>query len=367
MAKSDSDPVSKRFVEPLGHQALVAGLARSAREETLPHALLFDGPEGIGKFRAAIWLAATLLCEREGAAPCLECGSCKRVRSDSHADLFVVDHRTHAQNAITIHFVVHREPRPKEGYQGAPIDAFLALRSAEGRGKFVIVREAEAMLEEAQNAFLKMLEEPRPGVHLILETSSAASLLATVRSRVVPVRFEALDPLACERVLAEEGSIDAGDVPALVRMGAGSPGTALRLHRRGALEMQSLLGAAFSGERSTVEVGTELWLVDGVFPGKTAVAQRRTRARAALELGIELLTDVERVAAGADPATLRHGAIAGRVAARRGPLSTRPGRRAAACAWLSAREDLNLNLSPEALLDRALSVLARTSAATSHR
>ncbi|MEE2941158.1 MAG: hypothetical protein VX460_12280 [Planctomycetota bacterium] len=351
------------LVRPRGHEEVVAGLAASARQGTLPHARLFTGEEGVGKYRAALWLAATLLCERGGAAPCLECGPCLRVQRGSHADVFVVDHQAHGQNAITVDFIAARESRSREGYQGPPIEAFLALRAAEGRGKFVVVREAEAMLEEAQNAFLKTLEEPRPGVHILLECSSPGALLATVRSRVVPVRLGAPGPDACARILLEEEVLgpgaDRAELEALVRLAGGSPGLALRMHARAAPRMQALLGAAFCGERSRAEVAAELFDLEGDFPGKTASAQRRTRARTILDLGLDVLADVERAAAGGDPAQLAHGALASRIAAA--PFGrSREHRRAAADGWLSAREDLNLNLSPEGLVERALASIGRS-------
>ncbi|MEC7232264.1 MAG: hypothetical protein VX015_09750 [Planctomycetota bacterium] len=350
------------LVRPRGHEEVLAGLAESARQGTLPHALLFTGEEGVGKYRAAVWLAATLLCERGGSSPCLECGSCLRVQRGSHADVFVVDHQAHGQNAITVDFIAARESRSREAYQGPPVEAFLALRSAEGRGKFVIVREAESMLEEAQNAFLKTLEEPRPGVHILLECSSPGSLLATVRSRVVSVGFGSPGPDACARILLEQGALgpdmDRDELESLVRLAGGSPGLALRLHARAAPRMQALLGAAFCGDRSRAEVAMELFDLDGDFPGKTASAQRRTRARTILDLGLEVLADVERAAAGGDPAQLAHGATASRIAAA--PFGrSRERRRAAADGWLAAREDLNLNLSPEALVERALASIGR--------
>jgi DNA polymerase-3 subunit delta' len=337
---------------------------QSAREDRLPHALLLEGSEGVGKFRAALWLAAALLCERGGDAPCLLCGSCKRVQSDSHADLFVIDHRAHAQNAITIDFIVPRENRPKDSYRGSPVEEFLALRAAEGRGKYIIVRESEAMLEEAQNAFLKMLEEPRPGVHLLLETSSAGSLLATVRSRVVPVKFGGVAGPQCEEILrghkvfAKGTPEDAATIQNLVRMSGGSPGLALRLHSLRAPAMQELIGSALDGSRSASDVAAELFDLKGDFSGKTAAAQRRTRARIALDVGMELLTDLERAIAGLDPSQLPHGAVAGPLAAS-GRFSDGAARRRIAETWLKAREDLGLNLSPEGLIDRALLSIPR--------
>ena len=360
------------LVEPLGHTEVVAGLVQSAREERMPHALLFEGSEGVGKFRAALWLAAALLCERGGDAPCLECGSCKRVQSDSHADVFIIDHKAHAQNAITIDFIVPRENRPKDGYRGSPVEEFLALRAAEGRGKYIIVRESEAMLEEAQNAFLKMLEEPRPGVHLLLETSSAGSLLATVRSRVVPVKFGGVTEAQCEQILREQKTFakgtpeDEAAIKKLVRMSGGSPGLALRLHGLAAPAMQELIGAALAGTRSGSEVAMELFDLKGNFTGKTAAAQRRTRARIALDIGMELLTDLERALAGVDPTELPHGIVAGPLA-ESGRFSDVGGRRSMAATWLKAREDLGLNLSPEGLLDRALLSIPRYASAGSAR
>jgi DNA polymerase-3 subunit delta' len=50
--------------KPLGHEAAVRGLWRAAASGRLPHALLFLGPPGIGKFRAAHWLMLGLYCER---------------------------------------------------------------------------------------------------------------------------------------------------------------------------------------------------------------------------------------------------------------------------------------------------------------
>lgn len=352
------------LVEPLGHQDLVAGLVRSAREDRMPHALLFDGLEGVGKFRAALWLAAALLCERGGNRPCLACGSCKRFQSDSHADVFIIDHRAHAQNAITIDFITPRENRPKDGYRGAPVEEFLALRAAEGRGKYIIVREAEAMLEETQNAFLKMLEEPRPGVHIFLETSSVGSLLATVRSRVVPVQFGGLTLEECEEVLwrqkpfAKRTPENTEAIERLVRISGGSPGLALRLHRRAAPAMQALIGDALLGKRSASDISVELFELKGDFPGKTPAAERRTRARMALDVGLEVLIDVERAVAGVHPDELPHGHVAGPIA-QSGRFSDPSSRRRIGEAWLRAREDLGLNLSPEGLIDRALLSIPR--------
>ncbi len=352
------------LVRPRGHQDAVTGLVQSAREGRLPHALLFTGPDGVGKFRAGLWLAAALLCEEAGDAPCGVCGSCKRARAASHADLFPVDARAHDQDELTVFFVAHREDRPSTAYQGASIEDFLGLRAAEGRGKFVVIREAHRLNEVAQNALLKMLEEPRDGVHFVLETATPDALLETVRSRVVEVRLDGLDRETCEAVLFEAGGFDRTDagqmeeVAELVRLSGGSPGVALELGARRAPELAQLLGAALTGERAAHDVAAELWDVDGDFHGKTAFVRRRVRAETILDLGLGILADAERCLAGGDPAPLRHGPAAESLAATAAFAST-PARRRMGRAWLEAREDLRLNLSPEGLVDRALASLPR--------
>jgi hypothetical protein len=351
------------LVRPLGHDAVVGRLVATARAGRLPHALLFTGPAGIGKARAALWLAATLLCEREGDGPCMECGPCKRVRSDQHADVFVVDAREHDQDEITVFFVAHRDDRPQTAYQGPSIEDFLGLRAAEDRGKYVVVRDADRMNEAAQNAFLKMLEEPRPGVHLLLETANPGALLQTVRSRVVTERFAPLDPRTCAEVLFTAGGFDrsnAEDVAAvdvLGRLAGGAPGAALELHARSAPRIAELLGDAFAGARPAGEVAAELWDLDGDFPGKSAFVRRRVRAETILDLGLEVLVDVERRIAGLPPEGLRHGEVAERLAGDR-RFVREADRRRMGESWLSAREDLHLNLSPEGLVDRALAAAA---------
>lgn len=342
----------------------MAGLARSAREGRLPHALLLTGPDGVGKFRAGLWLAATLLCEEAGEGPCGACGPCKRSKAGSHADLFPVDARAHDQDALTIFFVAHREDRPSTAYQGPSIEDFLGLRAAEGRGKFVIIREAHRLNEVAQNALLKMLEEPRDGVHFVLETATPDALLATVRSRVVEVRLAGLDRQTCEAVLFDVGGFErtdpaqVDDVAELVRLSGGSPGVALELAARRAPELAQLLAAALGGERKPHDVAAELWDMDGDFQGKTAFVRRRVRAETILDLGLGILADAERCMAGVDAASLRHGTVAEPLAGSDGFASDSARRRMGA-AWLEAREDLRLNLSPEGLVDRALASLPR--------
>ena len=93
------------------------------------------------------------------------------------------------------------------------MEGFLDLRALEGRGRIVIVREAQRMNVAAQNALLKTLEEPRPGTVLVLEAHKSDRLLPTIKSRCVRIRFEPLDVADCVQVLERNGLAGAGSRP----------------------------------------------------------------------------------------------------------------------------------------------------------
>ena len=67
--------------EIFGHERIVERLRRALESERLPHALLFHGPDGVGKGTLARALAGALLCERGGADACGTCHACEKPTS----------------------------------------------------------------------------------------------------------------------------------------------------------------------------------------------------------------------------------------------------------------------------------------------
>ncbi len=134
----------------------------------LAHALVFNGPSGIGKAAMAEALAALLLCKnRQPAGACGSCKSCLLRQAGNHADLLVLRSET----------------------QHIGVDAIRQLSSfthgsAQQQGcKVVIIPAADSMTEAAANALLKTLEEPPQGCFIILVTDNYPQLSATIRSR----------------------------------------------------------------------------------------------------------------------------------------------------------------------------------------
>ncbi len=193
-----------------------------------PHAVLLVGPPSVGKTTLAEDLAAGLLCEAIDPAsrPCRDCRSCRLVAAGNHPDL----HRL-APEGPGGQVVIGdaREARAARGVRDLLRD--LALLPVEGGARVAIVEGAGQMNEDAQNALLKTLEEPSPGVTIVLCVDREEVLLPTVRSRCARVRLGPTSARAIEGLLGELGLADASTAARLGRIAGGRPGVALAYAR----------------------------------------------------------------------------------------------------------------------------------------
>jgi DNA polymerase-3 subunit delta' len=142
-----------------------------------PHAVLFVGPDGVGKTTLALDLAAGLLCGAPVAErPCRACRACRMVAGGGHPDLHRLAPAGPGRQVVI--------GGPDSKYRGVrDLITDLALMPAEGGARVAIVEGAERMNEDAQSALLKTLEEPAPGVTIALCADQEDRLLPTVRSR----------------------------------------------------------------------------------------------------------------------------------------------------------------------------------------
>ncbi len=189
-------------------QARALDLLRQALDAgRVPHALLFSGPDGVGKRQTALELAKALNCA--GPAPerdaCDVCPSCRLADRRAHPDVLAVA----------------PEGRSLKIDQIREVERHVALSTYTGRRKVAIVDAAESMTPQAQNAFLKTLEEPPLGAVLILISSAPTTLLPTVRSRCQEVRFGPLPDEVVAALLVEDG-IAPEDARRAAGLGAGS-------------------------------------------------------------------------------------------------------------------------------------------------
>jgi len=178
------------------------------------HALLIQGPTGVGQFDLAITLAQAWLCEGESERrPCGVCASCRLVQARSHPDLLVLlpealreslGWDTSDEGEGNDDKAGKRKPskeiRVDEVRQAI---AFSQTTSARGRGKLVVIHPAERMNGISANALLKTLEEPPGQARLLLACAAPDALLPTIRSRCQAIALALPEPGVAARWLAE--------------------------------------------------------------------------------------------------------------------------------------------------------------------
>lgn len=188
------------LAELLGHQMQVEHLERMFQGKTIPHAMLFCGPPGIGKRSAANAFAAKLLSspgeKPTGHATASASEMLKLFAAGNHPDF---------------HFVA-----PEEGKRDITVESIrelcgqLHMRPYYARCSVAVINDAHLMSISASNAMLMTLEEPPPESYLILVTHAPHRLPETILSRCQPINFGRLSTnditAVLQRVLANAGA-----------------------------------------------------------------------------------------------------------------------------------------------------------------
>lgn len=207
------------FEDIVGHEFQKDILLRASRKQTVSHAYLFSGPDGVGKRLIAVEFAKLLNClgaQAENGVRC-ECSACRKIDKGIHPDV------------ITVQFAGVKNIKVEQ-IRGE-IEEKLFLKPFEGRNKVVIVDDSERMSNSAQNAFLKTLEEPPSDSVIILISSHPNSLLPTIRSRCQSLRFNPLGEKLIVDVLEKRSELSPEEALLCSKLSGGSLGRALSLDR----------------------------------------------------------------------------------------------------------------------------------------
>ena len=144
--------------------------------EKLSHAYIVSSASENARMGKAFYLAEKMLCQSDGERPCGVCRDCRKVKARVHPDLAVIERITDDKGKQKKEILVDQ-------VRAMGADAYVIPNEA--AEKVYIIKDADTMNEQAQNAALKILEEPPKGVHFILCVSNPERLLVTVRSRCV--------------------------------------------------------------------------------------------------------------------------------------------------------------------------------------
>jgi DNA polymerase III delta prime subunit len=304
-----------------GHTTVRKRLAEAVRAGRMPQVLLFEGAEGVGRQRLALWLAQLLFCEKQG--PCGTCRGCRLVTDLGHADLHWIvpilrpkatdsDKQVDEAAELIGDIIAERRKNPLygslEGLAFHPlatvrlIQRKAVLKSVEGGPKVFIIGHAERLAlgtessqDAAANALLKLLEEPPANTWFILTATDAGRLLPTIQSRVVPVRLARLTDAEVRGFLGAELKpvLSGAALDDRVRLAEGSIGAAISASDAGA--------KAFSAAADLIDVALQ-----GSVPRAERVLKQgpfaaRGEFTAMLDALEQTLSDAARAATGMTP------------------------------------------------------------------
>jgi DNA polymerase-3 subunit delta' len=252
------------FSEFLGNEAMVAALRGALRTERVPHAMLFTGPRGVGKFTLARMFAQAANCERLKDDFCGECAPCRNISKLANLPDLInqgLAERGESADAATVErtplivqthpdvWVVVPDPVRLKTPVARPVLRIGQLRAVQraayfqpvGRRRVFILDGAETMRTDVSNVFLKILEEPPGSATLILTAPSPFNLLPTIVSRCMQFHFAPLPQQEVESILKAQGNRKPADIKLAAQLSEGSPGLAAEMNVQAVVERRRAL------------------------------------------------------------------------------------------------------------------------------
>jgi DNA polymerase-3 subunit delta' len=241
------------FSEFLGNERIVTALRGALRTQRVPHALLFTGPRGLGKFTLARMFAQAANCERLPDDFCGECAPCQRISQLADYQTLIEQglvERGESADAATVEriplilqshpdvWALVPDPVRLKNPVVRPMLRIGQLRAVQraayfqpmGRRRVFILDGAETMHYNVSNVFLKILEEPPGSATLILTTPSPYALLPTIVSRCLQFHFAPLSQTAVENILKEKTDRRPAEIRIAAQLAEGSPGLAIEMN-----------------------------------------------------------------------------------------------------------------------------------------
>jgi DNA polymerase-3 subunit delta' len=205
------------FAPIIGHDRQKEILRRALAAGRIPHAYLFEGPEGVGKRLVALALARAIFC-RDGG--CGDCPACRKVDHHNHPDLHLVE-----PDGSFIRIEQVRD-----------LQREFAFRPLEASRKICLIDGADRLNPAAANALLKTLEEPAGNALLILLAAQGENVLPTIRSRCQRLPFCRLPRERLREVLQDRLGLEEAASHVLAALSEGSFCRALGKNRELFLE-----------------------------------------------------------------------------------------------------------------------------------
>lgn len=246
----------------IGNDKAIAFLDKSLKSGQLAHAYIFIGPEDLGKSTIALAFARNIQGEVGGF----------------NSDLY------------------NLEPEP--GKKVISIDQvrefikMLNLSSFLNSYKVGLIKEADALSEEAKSALLKTLEEPKDKVVIILLATAEENLPATILSRAQKVYFYPVPAGTIYDYLIDNYQANRSEAKDLANLALGKPLKALYYLENPELYKDYLKKASIFLKFFNINVSERLGELDGLFNDRTYSRQAVEGARRLVLMVEGLLRDL---------------------------------------------------------------------------
>jgi DNA polymerase-3 subunit delta' len=314
------------FSDFLGNARVVTALRGMLASERVPHAMLFSGPRGVGKFTLARMFAQAANCERLRDDFCGECEACRKIglladtRPLIEQGLAQRGERPDSATVERVPLLLETHPdvwaivpdpvRPKDPV-ARPVLHVGQLRAVQraayfkpqGRRRVFLIDGAETMRWDLANIFLKILEEPPESATLILLAPNPFQLLPTIRSRCLQFSFTPLGTAEVEEILRANTKLKPEERKLAAQYAEGCPGAAMSLDLEAIAKLHR-------DALAILERAVELRGVSDLFAATSALAKSQEIAfENILEVFYSLLTDLLDLSSSSTKKVLRNPAL----------------------------------------------------------
>lgn len=199
------------YSDIIGHEKIIKRLKSIVVNDKVVHAYLFRGAKSLGKMSVAKIFAKTLLCQKGGSEPCGVCPSCVKFDHANHPDMKIIS----------------KDGNSIKKAQIDEVHSTVNLMPYESTKKVYIIENADNMTVEAQNSFLKTLEEPPKHVVIIMTCVNSYSLLQTIISRTQTYTFFSIKSTQIKQALMSKYDLDESEADFITSFSNGIIGEAL--------------------------------------------------------------------------------------------------------------------------------------------
>ena len=195
----------------IGHEQIQRQFKKAIENKHISHGYIFEGSNGLGKKLMAYHLAQILCCEKQQTEACGQCDACVQIETHNSPDILLIKPDGNS---------LKRE-------QIDDIQKELMVKPF-GHRKIIIIEDADLMTTQAQNTFLKTLEEPPSYAVIIMLVANSHRLLPTILSRSQVIPFYPLHKVVIVSHLQNQYGLDTNQAEVIANYSGGIIGKAIK-------------------------------------------------------------------------------------------------------------------------------------------